>query len=74
MAHECLKSSLTFRQPAVAVASRRLARADGPKVSASMALPQVPASASGELRGALGSLGYLCAGGGKAMFVAAAET
>ena len=31
------------------------------------------ASASGELRGALGRLGYLCAGGGKAMFVAAAD-
>ena len=35
--------------------------------SASMALQ---ASAPGELRGALGRLGYLCAGGGKAMFVA----
>ena len=31
------------------------------------------ASASGELRGALGRLGYLCAGGAKAMFVAAAD-
>ena len=29
------------------------------------------ASAPGELRGALGRLGYLCAGGGKAMFVGA---
>ena len=29
-AHECLKSSLAFRKPAVAVASRRPARADGP--------------------------------------------
>ena len=38
--------------------------------SASMALQ---ASASGELRGALGRLGNLCAGGGKAMFVAAAD-
>ena len=38
--------------------------------SASMALQ---ASASGELRGALGRLGYLCAGGGKAMFVVAAD-
>ena len=32
MVHECLKSSLAFRQPAVAAASRRPARADGPKV------------------------------------------
>ena len=31
-AHECLKSSLAFRKPAVAVASRRPARADDPKV------------------------------------------
>ena len=31
------------------------------------------ASAPGELRGALGRLGYLCAEGGKAMFVAAAD-
>ncbi len=31
------------------------------------------ASAPGELRGALGRLGYLCAGGAKAMFVAAAD-
>ena len=38
--------------------------------SASMALQ---ASAPGELRGALGRLGYLCAEGGKAMFVAAAD-
>ena len=38
--------------------------------SASMALQ---ASASGELRGALGRLGYLCARGAKAMFVAAAR-
>jgi hypothetical protein len=30
--HECLKSSLAFRKPAVAAASRRSARADGPKV------------------------------------------
>ena len=29
------------------------------------------ASAPGELRGALGRLGYLCVGGAKAMFVAA---
>ena len=32
------------------------------------------ASAPGELRGALGRLGYLCAEGGKAMFVAAADS
>ena len=32
MTHECAKSSLTFRKPAVAAASRRPARADGPKV------------------------------------------
>ena len=31
------------------------------------------ASAPGELRGALGRLGYLCAEGGKAIFVAAAD-
>ena len=30
--HECLISSLAFRKPATAVASRRPARADGPKV------------------------------------------
>ena len=72
MAHECAKSSLAFRKPAVAAASRRPARGAGlmaPR-SASMALQ---ASAPGELRGALGRLGYLCAGGGKAMFVAAAD-
>ena len=38
--------------------------------SASMALK---ASAPGELRGALGRLSYLCAGGAKALFVAAAD-
>ena len=38
--------------------------------SASMALQ---ASAPGELRGALSRLGYLCAEGGKAKFVAAAD-
>ena len=32
MAHECVKCSLAFRKPAVAAASRRPARADGPKV------------------------------------------
>ena len=31
------------------------------------------ASAPSELRGALGRLGYLCAGGGKAMFVVGAD-
>ena len=65
--HECLKSLLAFRKPAVAVASRRPARADGPKVGLE------EASAPGELRGALGRLGYLCAEGGKAKFVAAAD-
>ena len=53
----------------MAAASRRLARLMAPR-SASMALQ---ASAPGELRGALGRLGYLCAGGGKAKFVAAAD-
>ena len=32
MTHECAKRSLAFRKPAVAAASRRPARADGPKV------------------------------------------
>ena len=44
--HECLKSSLAFRKPAVAVASRRPARADGPKVGldgpASLAAGRAP--------------------------------
>ena len=53
----------------MAAASRRLARLMAPR-SASMALQ---ASAMGELRGALGRLGYLCAGGKKAIFVAAAD-
>ena len=72
MAHECAKSSLAFPKPAVAAASRRPARprADGPKVGLEMALQ---ASALGELRGALGRLGYLCARGAKAIFVAAAD-
>ena len=70
MGHECLKSSLAFRKPAVAAASRRPARADGPKVGLD---GPVQASAPGELRGALGRLGYLCAKGGKAKFVAAAD-
>ena len=49
MGHECAKSSLAFRQPAMAAASRRPARADGPKVGI-----DGPASlgAGGELRGA----------------------
>ena len=37
MVHECLKSSLAFRKPAVAAASRRPVRAGGPKVGGSMA-------------------------------------
>ena len=62
MSDECAKRLPDFRKPAVAAASRRPTRADGPKVAASMALQ---ASAPGELRGALGRLGYFCAGGGK---------
>jgi len=62
------KTSLAFRKPATAVASLRPARADGPKVGldghASLRL-----SSPGELRGAMGRLGYLSAGGPKAMFV-----
>ena len=71
-AHESSKSSLAFRKPAVAVASRRPARADGPKVGLD-GPASLQASAPGELRGALGRLGYLCTGGGKAMFVAAPD-
>ena len=56
--HECAKGSLAFRKPAMAAASRRLARAEMAPRSASMALQ---ASAPGELRGALGRLGYLSA-------------
>ena len=58
MVHECLISSLAFRKPATAVASRRPARgrADGPEVGLDGPLQ---ASAPGELRGALGRLGYL---------------
>ena len=64
-------SARAGRGLAVAAASRHpAARADRAPRSASMALQ---ASASGELRGALGRLGYLCAGGAKAMFVAAAD-
>ena len=76
--HEChrmckkLARARRFRKPAVAAASRRPARADGLKVGLDgRALQQ--ASAPSELRGALGRLGYLCAGGAKAMFVAAAD-
>ena len=72
--HECLKSSLAFRKPAVAAASRRPARAGGPKVGLDGPASQKPRRrASSDLRGALGRLGYLCAGGAKAMFVAAAD-
>ena len=70
MAHECAKSSLAFRKLAVAAWPPPAAARPGlmaPR-SASMALQ---ALAPGELRGALGRLGYLCAGGAKAMFVAA---
>ena len=67
-------SSLAFRKPAVAVASRRPARADGPKVGldgpASLGAGRAPTSVH---RGALGRLGYLCAEGGKAKFVAAPD-
>ena len=70
MAHECLISSLAFRKPATAVASRRPRPGLMAPRSASMALQ---ASAPGELCGALGRLGYLCAEGGKAKFVAAAD-
>ena len=68
-----MKSLLAFRKPAVAVASRRPVRADGPKVGLDGRLKPLKASAPGELRGALGGLGYLCAGGAKAIFVAAAD-
>ena len=59
MGHECAKSSLAFRQPAMAAASRRPARADGPKVGI-----DGPASlgAGGELRGAR----WACAWAGEA--------
>ena len=49
--HECLKSSLAFRKPAVAAASRRPARADGPEVGLD-GPATLQASAPGELRGA----------------------
>ena len=74
MVHDCAKSSLAFHKPAVAAASRRPARADGPKVGLDGLSMALQASAPGELRahrGALGRLGYLCARGAKAMFVAA---
>ena len=58
MLHECLKSSLAFRKPATAVASRRPARADGLMVGLDSGMQ---ASAPGELRGAMARLGYLCA-------------
>ena len=55
---------------AVAAASRRPARADGLMVGLDSGMQ---ASAPGELRGALGRLGYLCARGAKAIFVVAAD-
>ena len=56
----------------------RPARADGPQVGldgpAPLQASETPElSAPGELRGALGRLGYLCAGGAKAMFVAGSQ-
>ena len=65
-AHDSLKSSLAFRKPATAVASRRPARADGRSWSASMGMQ---ASAPAELCGALGRAGYHCASGPMAKFV-----
>ena len=50
--------------------SRCPARTEAPPRLASLALQ---ALAPGELSGVLGRLGYLCAGGGKAMFVVAAD-
>ena len=48
--HDCEKSLLAFRKPAVAAASRRPARTDAPKVG----LDGPPSlAAPGELRGAL---------------------
>ena len=73
MAHECAKSSLAFCKPAVAAASRRPARADGPKVGLDGLACKPRRRASSVAAGALGRLGYLCAGGAKAMFVAAAD-
>ena len=73
---DCAKSSLAFRKPAVAVASRHPARgrADGPKVGLDgPARSSKPRRRASSARGALGRLGYLCVGGGKAMFVAAAD-
>ena len=52
MGHECLKSSLAFRKPATAVASRRPARADGPKVGLDATMG-MKASAFSDARGAL---------------------
>ena len=66
--HECLKSSLAFRKPAVAAASRRPARADGPKVgldgpaslgAGGRGASSVARSGLGAGRWALGRLGYL---------------
>ena len=66
LAHECLKSSLAFRKPATAVASRRPARADGLMVGLD---GHASASAPAELRGAMDRPSYLSAGGPKAIFV-----
>ena len=70
MVHDCAKSSLAFcnRYPSVAAPPAAAWPGLMAPRSASMALQ---ASALGELRGALGRLGYLCAEGEKAMFVAA---
>ena len=74
-AHECLKSPLAFRKPAMAAASRRPARADAPKVGLDISRwpCMLQASAPGELRVARwagSATSAPAAGGGKAMFVA----
>ena len=76
MAHECLKSSLAFRKPAVpgrcqlVPPGHKQGLTDGPKVGldgpASLGAGRSPWCAGH-------SLGYLYARGGKAMFVAAAD-
>ena len=76
MAHECAKSSLAFRKPAVTAASRRPARADGPKVGldgpASLGAGRAPCWSV--LRGALWAGSATSAPEAqKAMFVAAAD-
>ena len=71
-----IDSPLTWVLAHLAAASCRPARADGPKVGLD-GPATLQASAPGELRGALGKLlgrlGYLCARGAKAIFVAAAD-